>query len=180
MRLKHAVLVACLAVTLAPAAMADAPTRITQEVDQTFFAPGTSAACGFPVFVTQRGTANVKLWYAPDGTTVVKEMDWGPGFTLTFSAPTQGTSFSYGDGGQFRTTYPEGASLGAPAIAILTGFGRRIGDDPAEAGRIVSSAIVVFIAPSGIPGIDTLDVLSQTGHFLGATLERRCAALTAP
>jgi hypothetical protein len=171
-----AVLVAAAAV---PAASAEPPTRLTADVDMTFFAPLTSAVCGFPVFVTQAGTTNVILRYAEDGTTVVQEQDWNPGFRTTFTAPTQGTSFSYQACGQLHTDYPEGAAPGKQAIATFVGFSRKIGDDPAEAGRVVMSAVVVFVDPAtGIPGIDTLDVLSQSGHFLGDTLARRCAALT--
>jgi len=176
--LSCAVLLAAAAV---PAAGANTPTHFTQQVDMTFFAPLTSAVCGFPVFVTQTGTTDVTLWYAPDGTTVVREADWNPSFRTTFTAPTQGTSFSYQGGATLHTEYPEGASLGKPAIATFTGFNRKVGDDPAEAGRIVMSAVVVFVDPAtGIPGIETLDVLSGSGHFLGDTLARRCAALTAP
>ena len=172
--------VALAAVAFVPASPASTPEHFTQEIDQTFFASLTSAACGFPVFVTQQGTANVTLWYGPDGTTVVREMDWSAGFRTTLFAPTQGTSFSYPSGGTLVTSYPEGTDLGDPAIAVLTGFGRKLGSDPAEAGRVVMSAVVVFVDPStGIPGIDTLDTLSATGHFLGDTLARRCEALTA-
>jgi hypothetical protein len=164
-----------------PAATADPPTRFTQQVDMTFFAPQTSAVCGFPVFVTPAGTTHVILRYAADGTTVVREQDWNPSLRTTFTAPTQGTAFSYQGGGQLHTDYPEGATLGKPAIATLAAFSRKIGDDPAEAGRVVMSAVVVFIDPAtGIPGIDFVDVLSQSGHFLGDTLARRCAALAAP
>jgi hypothetical protein len=106
-------------------------------------------------------------------------MDWSPGFRTTLSAPTQSTSFSYPSSGKLYTSYPEGTDLGDPAIATFTGFTSKIGSDPADAGRVVMSAVVVFVAPSGIPGIDTLDTLSATGHFLGDTLARRCEALTA-
>jgi hypothetical protein len=168
-----------IAATAVPAAGAGEPTRFTQRVDITFFAPGTSAACGFPVYVTQRGTANVLLWYGADGTTVVREMDWNAGWTTTLTAPTQGTSFSYPAGGQLRTYYPEGTDIGDPAIEFLTGFGNKIGDDSAEAGRVVTSAVVVFVDPStGIPGVDGVGTLSATGHFLGDTFARRCEALT--
>jgi hypothetical protein len=168
------------AIVVAPTAGADSPTSFSIPVDQTFFAPGTSAFCGFPVYVTQRGTANVLLFYGSDGTTVVRELDWNPGFEVTFSAPTQGTSFSYGGGAQLHTLYPDGTDLGDPAIETFTGFNRQIGADPAEAGRIVMSGFVAFVDPSGIPGVDTIETLSQTGNFLGNTLARRCAALAAP
>jgi hypothetical protein len=168
-----------LAAAAVSVAAADPPGHFSDYADQTFFAPLTSAVCGFPVFVTQTGTTNVTLQYAADGTTVVQEQDWNPDFRTTFTAPTQGTSFSYQGGGQLHTEYPEGAVPGKPAIATFTGFNRRLGDDPAEAGRVVMSAVVVFVDPTtGIPGIETLDVLSASGHFLGDTLARRCAALT--
>lgn len=170
-----------LAAAVVRPAAASPPTRFTEEVDITFFAPATSAVCGFPVFVTQTGTANVTLRYGADGTTVVRETDWNADLRTTFSAPTQGTSFSYPSGGQLQTEYPEGASLGKPAIATLTGFGNKLSGDSAEAGRVVMLAVVVFVDPvTGIPGIDFVDVLSSSGHFLGDTLSRRCAALAAP
>ena len=79
---------------LAGAAHATPPTTFSEVVDQTAFAPATSAACGFPVFITQRGTVYVTLFHDKDGA-IVREADWEAGFEFVFTAPTQGTSFRY-------------------------------------------------------------------------------------
>jgi hypothetical protein len=125
--------VVLLAAAAVPSAGAGSPTHFTEQVDMTFFAPLTSAVCGFPVFVTQTGTADVTLWYGDDGTTVVQEADWSLSLTTTLTAPTQGTSFSYPGGGKLPTDYPDGATLGKPAIATFTGSTARSGTIPPRA-----------------------------------------------
>jgi hypothetical protein len=150
----------------------------TFEVDQTVYAPGTSAICGFDVFVTTQGTAHVMLFVSQDGSSVVREMDWNTGWTQTFSAPALGTSYTQRTAGPLITTYPEGTDLGDPATAVVVGSNGRIGDDPGEAGRTVFDAVVVFVDPAtGIPGIDFVGVQSSVGHFLGGNAVRRCEAL---
>jgi hypothetical protein len=150
----------------------------TQEVDLTFYAGGTSAACGFDVYVTLQGTAHVILFTDADGASVVREIDWNTGWTVTYTAPLFGTSYVEREAGPFITRYPEGTEIGDPAMAMLVGTGGRIGDDPADAGRIVYEAVIVFVDPTtGIPGIEILGVVSANGGFHGSNAARRCATL---
>lgn len=154
------------------------PLRFVYEVDQTFYAPGLSGACGFDVYVTTQGTAHALLFVDADGTAIVREIDWNSGWTLTFTAPDNGTSYTEVEAGPLITSYPDGTEIGDPAIVMLVGSGGRIGDDPAEAGRILANAVVVFVDPAtGIPGVDVVDVLAQNGSFIGSIVARRCAAL---
>ena len=168
-----------LAVLLAisPTAAA-APLHFTFEVNQTVFAPALSAACGFDVFVTTEGTAHAVLFLEEDGSAVVRELDVNAGWTLTFSAPSLGTSYSQVGAGPLVATYPEGTDVGDPATVTISGINRKVGDDPAEAGRLVFNAVVVFVEPTfGIPIFALLDVVSATGHFLGDATARRCETL---
>jgi hypothetical protein len=165
---------------LAGTAHATPPTTFSEVVDQTAFAPATSAACGFPVFITQRGTVYVTLFHDKDGA-IVREADWEAGFEFVFTAPTQGTSFRYPFTQRLITYYDEGTAVGSAARAVLVGLPRANGDTvPPDAGRIEFTAVVVFIGPGGIPGIDFVDVVQQSGRFEGIDIAARCAALTAP
>ena len=178
-RTRTSILAATLAalVSGSPAAAA-APLHFTFEVDQTVYAPGLSSACGFDVYVTTEGTAHALLFLEADGTAVARELDFNAGWTLTFSAPSLGTSYSQVGAGPLIATYPEGTDIGDPATVTISGVSRKIGDDPAEAGRLVFNAVVVFVEPTfGIPIFSLLDAVSATGHFLGDATTRRCEAL---
>jgi hypothetical protein len=160
--------------------LADTPIRFTFEVDETVFAPALSAACGFDVFVTTEGTANVLLFLDKDGSGIAREIDWNAGWTITFTAPTLGTSYSQTAAGPLIATYPEGNDVGDPATVSISGLNRKIGDDPAEAGRLVFDAVVVFVEPTfGIPAVQLLGLISEAGHFLGNPTARRCETLAA-
>lgn len=166
---------------LSVTAVAAPPITFTADVDMTFYAGGTSAACGFDVYVTLRGTGHVILVTDAGGTAVVREIDWNSGWTVTYTAPSLGTSYTQRQAGPFITWYPEGTEIGDPARAMLVGTSGRIGDDPADSGRIVYQAVVSFVDPTtGIPGIDVLDVVSASGSFHGGNLARRCASLAGP
>jgi hypothetical protein len=177
---RHALAALTLSAVLAiPAVAAGArPLSYTFEVDVSGYVPVLSAACGFDVYGHQVGTAHVLLFLAADGTTIVREMDWNTGWTVTFSAPSLGTSVTQRQAGPLITTYPEGTDVGDPVTAMLVGTGGRIGDDPAEAGRRVVLGEVLFVDPStGIPVVDLFNVVSASGHFIGGNTARRCAAL---
>jgi len=170
--------VAAAALLIPGTAAATPPVRYTFEADQTFFAPQTSAVCGFDVYVRVQGTAHVILFLGPDGTSIVREIDWNSGWTETLTAPDLGTSYTQRTAGPLITWYPEGTDIGDPATAMLVGSNGRIGDDPAEAGHLVWDAVVVFVDPvTDIPGIDFVNLVAAHGHFIGDNIARRCAAL---
>lgn len=167
------------ALVLTTAAHADQPITFEEVVDQTSFAPATSAACGFPVYITQRGTAHVTLFRGADGTSVVREMDWLSGFKFVFTAPIQGTSFQFPGTRGLITYYDSGTALGSPARAVFVGLQRDNGDGPPDAGRVEFEAVVTFIGPGGIPGIDLVSILSESGRHFGIDVAQRCASLAA-
>jgi hypothetical protein len=176
-----AAMVALPIVMLAPAtASAAPPLRFSAEVDVTGYAAGLSATCGFDVFVTIQGTANAILFLDADASAIVREIDWNAGWTRTYVAPSLGTAYTQRFGGPLLTSYPNGTDVGDAAVAVVAGTGGRIGDDPAEAGRVVYDAVIVFVDPAtGIPAIDFVGVESATGHFIGDNNARRCATLAA-
>jgi hypothetical protein len=168
--------VALAALVLMSPAQATQPTVFTEFVDQTAFAPATSAACGFPVYITQTGTVKVTLFHDQSGA-VVREADWQSGFKVVFSAPTLGTSFQFPVTQRLVTYYDEGTSIGSSARAVLIGLGRDDGDGPPDTGRLEFEAVVVFIGPNGIPGIDFVTLVQQSGRFEGVDVAERCASL---
>src|SRR5262245_20434021 len=113
-----------------PLVQAAPPTHTSVDIDVTFFAPGTSAFCGFPVYRTDKGTVNITLLYASDGT-LKREDDSAPNFSTTWFSPSTaaggtGKSITTGSPATLHTEYPEGAFVGAPAILKLTGMQSKI------------------------------------------------------
>jgi hypothetical protein len=52
---------------------------------------------------------------------------------------------------------------------------------PRIAGREVYEGVIVDFTPDGVPIVDPVALISQSGQFdLAAVLEARCAALTDP
>ena len=132
------------AATIAGPAGASTPTQQRFPLHITAPSPEYSAACGFPVILSADGIVAVTVHTNPDGS--VREQDVFPGLTITVSAPSSGRSFNHLFG---PTTYlyPSGVSVGAPAV--ITSYGVR-GDAPGippDAGRVVSSGVVVAIEP---------------------------------
>ena len=149
---RRALLVAALVVALATAAAALAAgnvTRFTGLDISNDFGPILTEECGFDVFVSTTGTATVTL--IDTGTGVVREVDTAPGARITLSAPSQGTSFSFEDNLVVHTVYPEGVSLGAPAIVTLTGLFGHVAGIGADAGSITFETTIVEFSPEGIP-----------------------------
>jgi hypothetical protein len=142
-------LVAAVVAALASAASTGAAdvTRFTIPVDDTF-GPILTEECGFDVFVETTGTATVTLIETSEG---VREIDLIPGGRITYSAPSQGTSFSFEANLVGHTLYPQGVSLGAPAIVTLTGLLGHVAGIGADAGSIKFETTVVDFSPEGIP-----------------------------
>lgn len=182
---KHLCAAALCALATSSAVQAATTTRFSVDIDDTFFASGTSAFCGFPVFRTDKGTVNVSLFYANDGT-LKREDDSAVNLTSTWFSPTTspggtGKSITYGAPATLHTEYPEGAFIGAPANLRLTGLQVRLPGLPVQAGVQSGTGVVVDIDPGGIPLTDfTVD--KSHGNFDGLSSVRAaiCAALAAP
>jgi hypothetical protein len=122
-----------------------------------------SDVCGFEVTGTVSGTANVTLFLDSSGT-VVREIDSYGSSRVTFSG--NGKSFSFP--GSFaltvRTVYPEGATLGAPAVLTITGLLGHVKGLGADAGQDVGTATVVDFSPEGIPLTNNFELVSSQGN----------------
>jgi hypothetical protein len=175
--LSIALVAVALGLAAAPSAAAP-PTQLFLEDDFTFQSGGLTAACGFPVFVSLEGGIHIMLRTDRNG--VLNELDTFSDWAVTFSAPSQGTSFSF-KLGPATFVYPEGTAVGAPAIITVRGIDAHYPGFPAEAGRSVVLGEVIGVTPEGVPIADFVTVISQTGNILPPAegLANLCAALTA-
>jgi len=164
------------------------PTRIAFEIDATFPSGFLTAFCGIPVSIHVQGAGTTTLFYDQSGTQVIRELDTlAKGLTTTIFSPIDepgGTGKSFTDATHSPTTflYPEGTQIGAPAIVILNGVQRTSGPgNPRIVGHEVDEGVIVDFTSDGVPVVDTVAILSQSGQFdLEAVLEARCATLTGP
>lgn len=177
---------ATLLLLIAPASAAP-PTRIQFEFDETFPSGFLTALCGIPVYAHVQGAGTTTLYYDKSGTKVVRELDTlAEGLTTTIFSPVE-----LGGTGKFFTDvthapsmflYPEGSGIGDPAIVILNGVQRTSGPgNPRIVGHEVDEGVIIGYTPEGVPIVDIVALISQSGQFdLTAVLEARCAALTDP
>ena len=148
----------------APTVAAEPPKQVTLEDDASFQSGFLTATCGFPVFISIQGTVHITLRTDKDG--VLHEIDAFTDWSITFSAPSTGESFSYKFGPAFFE-YPEGVAPGAPSIVTLTGIHQHVLGVPAEAGRTVLIGEVLFVTPEGVPIVDFVGpTLSEHGNQL--------------
>ena len=172
-----------LSLALVAAAPAGPPLKDTIVVDDTFQSAFWTDACGVPVFFHQEGT--IAITFVPDSN-VIHEVDIFPGFTRTLFSPADqggtGKSFTFKSPAPIAFLYPEGTELGATATVVGLGlFDRAAPGGPTVAGREVDSAVITDHI-NGIPFVEFVETLSQTGHFpeFEAFVEARCAFLTDP
>jgi hypothetical protein len=173
----------CMALTLGALILGSAalpaaavkPIRIVQDFDFTVPAPNTSATCGFQVLRRIVGTFAIN-GFTSDGA-VVREIDGVHHSTITWYAPTQGTSYSYPFNAPARYYYPEGNDVGAPAVLTTTGLAEKVPGKPAAAGQAVFLGVILEINSDGIPVVITdAEPVKRTGSE-GPTVADRCAAL---
>ena len=175
----------CIAAVAATGAGAAAPERYRVPIQDSFFAPFMSAACGVPVTITIEGTANVLL-ERNDAGLVVREHDVLSSFTSVFESPTglggTGRSFTNRSPGVATFDYGDGATIGSTAVVTLTG----LAGPAAGAGSAVSAGLqrligtVVAFSPEGIPIVDfDGPLLTEHGTWpeFDLILEQRCEAL---
>jgi hypothetical protein len=121
-----ALIAAALPALLLHARTAAAKTANAQRVEQIrgidqsaeFVSPFHTEACGFVVTVAIQMTADVTLFFNEDDL-IVKEIDRSPAMRVTFSGNNNSFAFTVPAVGVW--TYPQGASIGAPAIGAVTG-----------------------------------------------------------
>lgn len=163
-----------LAVTIAGPVAAQRAVHITGiPIAFTVVAPDASDACGYEVTVTLTGTGSATFVYNDAGL-IIREVDTEPAARITWSG--NGNSFSYPSNTILVTSYPEGATIGAPAHAIETGFfGKAPGSIPNAGPDLLLGHVVAFTA-EGIPIVE-FDVLASHGPRPADFDETICAAL---
>jgi hypothetical protein len=183
-RARFALFVALAAALLLPAgATATPPLRLSFPVDETFHAEGLSAICGVPVWIHFEGEDQVTYFYDASGTQIVRETDYSPGFKFTIYSPVEeggtGRTFTSPSSMTLHVDYPEGTTVGSPAIITQTGLSGFAAPGFPGAGRIVYEG-VVFDTSDGLPHLDwPTAVLSVVGSYNRGIdpLAVRCAFL---
>jgi hypothetical protein len=166
---------ALLAVTVAGPVAAQQAVHITGiPIAVSFVDPFLTGVCGYEVTFTLTGTASVTSVYNDAGL-IIREVDTEPAARLTFSG--NGNSLSYPGSSQILvTSYPEGATIGAPAQTIETGmFQKAPGSIPNAGPDIILGHVVGFTA-EGVPIVEFDETLASHGprpDFVAAI----CAAL---
>lgn len=137
-----------------------------------------SDACGTDVFDTVSGRLTGTLFPAGPNSPA-HEVDTLTGGTITYSSSTGSVTRPLN--GTSHTIYPEGVSVGAPAIVTINGVNSQAitGAAPPGSGQLVANATILFIDDAGIPGTGfaTSDIVSMNGNYAATTAEI-CAALT--
>jgi hypothetical protein len=163
------------------------PTRIPFTVDATFPSDVLTALCGIPVSVHLQGGGTTTLFYDRSGTHVIRELDTlAEGATTTIFSPIDaggtGKSFTEVTHSPATFLYPEGTEIGDPAIVMINGVQRTSGPgNPRIVGHEVDQGVIIDFTPDGVPVVDTVALISQSGQFdTAAVLQARCATLTGP
>ena len=169
----------------ATTAVAAGPEHVTIRVQDSFYAPFMSSACGVPVTITLDGVSHTTLWRNAAGL-VVRERDVLSSFTAVFESPTAlagtGLSFTNRSPGVAEFDYGSGAAIGSTAVITLTGNGGPAAGPGSErtAGYQRLTGTVYAFSPEGIPIVDfDGPVLEQHGRWpvFDVILAQRCAAL---
>jgi hypothetical protein len=166
---------ALLAVTIAGPVAAQRAVHITGiPIAVSVVDPFLTGVCGYDVTFTLTGTASATLVYNDAGL-IIREVDTAPAARITFSG--NGNSFSYPSSSQILvTSYPEGATIGAPAQTIETGMFQKAPGSIPNAGPDVLLGHVVGFTAEGVPLLEVDEVLASHGprpDFAAAV----CAAL---
>jgi hypothetical protein len=138
---------------------------------------------GFEVTTTVSGMTDVTLVYN-DGGLLVKVIATSPEAVVTYSSPYR--SFSYSLALTEITTFPEGATVGAPAHMEVSGLWLRLPGVQPTAGAYIFTNFVVsdYVSESGLPYLQQTEESTVSFHgVLGITdnfNEALCAALGPP
>jgi hypothetical protein len=165
-----AFLTTAVALLLPAGAATAAPTlRLSFPIDETFPAEGLTALCGVPVWIHFEGEDQVTYFYDASGTQILREIDYSPGFKFTIYSPLEaggtGQTFTYPSSVQLHVNYPQGTTVGSPAIITVTGLSGFAAPGVAGAGRSVFEGVVVDTS-DGLPHLDwPTAVISVVGSF---------------
>lgn len=166
------VLLSALAAALllpATAATAAAPLRQSVEIDESRVSDGLTRLCGVPVLVHFEGTLNATYFYDASGTQILREIGTAPDFKFTVSSPVElggsGRSFTSPTPVVVHVDYPEGTSIGSPAIVTFTGLTGFAAPGVAGAGRQVIEGVVTGTSENGLPQVDEVALLSIVGSY---------------
>lgn len=164
-------------------AAATPPTRISFQFDETFPSDFLTDTCGIPVWIREQGAGTSTLHYDSGGQ-LVRELDTlAPGATVTLFSPLElgGTGLSFTDVTHSPSTflYADGTDIGDTAIVILNGVQRTSGPgNPRLVGRQVFEGVIIDFTLDGVPVVDPVNLISESGQFdPAAVLQARCAAL---
>ena len=162
---------------LGSSAYAEPPTQERTHFDDTVRLVRASNICGFDVFGHFQGDQHFTLFYDRTGA-IDREVDTFPDFKVTVFAPSTGKSYTSASPAVLHTQYTDGAAIGSPAIAELTGLVEKVDGVDIDSGRLVFNAIVVGRDAAGVPTIQFLSVISSSGPDLDTTIGRaRCNAV---
>jgi len=179
-----AFLTIAMALLLPASAATAAPTlRLSFPIDETFPAEGLTALCGVPVWIHFEGEDQVTYFYDATGSQIVREIDYSPGFKFTIYSPVEeggtGRTFTYPSSVQLHVDYPEGTTVGSPAIITVTGLSGFAAPGVAGAGRTVFEGVVSDTS-DGLPHLDwptaTISVVGSFNRDVDPLAER-CAFL---
>lgn len=165
---------ALLAITIAGSVAAQQAVHITGiPIAVSYEDVFLSDACGYEVTFTLTGTGSATLVYNDAGL-IIREVDSEPAARITFSG--NGNSFSYPSNAILVTSYPQGATIGAPAQSIETGFFGKPGAIPNAGPAILLGHVVGFTA-DGVPIIEFDELLASHGPRPTDFAADICAAL---
>ena len=129
-------------------------------IEFSFVHTELSVACGYEVTLSQTGTGSATLVYNADGL-INHEVDTEPGAKVTYSG--NGNSFTFPANTVLVTSYPEGATLGAPAKAVFTGFFGKVPGAIPNAGPDIILGHVADFTEEGLPLIEFDELLASHG-----------------
>ena len=121
---------------LGSSAYAEPPTQERTHFDNTVRLVRASNICGFDVFGHFEGDQHFTLFYDRTGA-IDREVDTFPDFKVTVFAPSTGKSYTSASPAVLHTQYTDGAAIGSPAIAELTGLVEKVDGVDIDSGRLV-------------------------------------------
>jgi hypothetical protein len=159
------------------AAAAGGPLNERTHLDTDIRLNGASNVCGFEVRGHFEGDQHFAVFYDNTGA-IVREVDTFPSFKVTIYAPSTGKSYTSAGPAVLTQYYTNGAAVGSPVTAILTGLLERLPGIGMEGGRFVYNAVVIGYDPAGVPLIRFVSEVSSVGPDLETTIgAARCAAV---
>jgi hypothetical protein len=162
-------------------AWATPPQHFHQQINLSFPADDElSAACGFDVVIVLAGNVNTTLFFDQSGA-LVRSSNSGPGFTMSFTAPSTGKSIVSRQPFPVHTDYTGGGAVGTLAVARATGLVFMFEPGVMFTGRQVLEAEVIGHTDEGIPITGPATLISQSGNFFSGDLTPViCDALSGP